>query len=197
MSSTLELSQHLQEGWKALRGRTYDLLDVLKQEDLEKKLPFPTSQSLYYQFECMIGTTETLGDAIKTGKPQQCQLRGRPSMLRRGFTRRPGECSQPGELFTDPSEPTAHSQVIRLRMGRKRLWLLQRRLTISALLMAVWARRTVVIKPAECQPGSRLHTNPEKRSFTYASFACSSRLDARKRTHAFRSCQMGPSSHTQ
>ena|SRR5260370_42216595 len=49
MSSTIELSQHLQEGWKALRGRTYDLLDVLKQEDLEKKLPFPTSQSLYYQ----------------------------------------------------------------------------------------------------------------------------------------------------
>ena len=51
MSSTSELSQHLQESWKALRGRTYDVLDVLKQEDLEKKLPFPTSQSLYYQFE--------------------------------------------------------------------------------------------------------------------------------------------------
>ena len=81
MSSTIELSQHLQEGWKALRGRTYDLLDVLKQEDLEKKLPFPTSQSLYYQFECMIGTTETLGDAIKTGKSQKwhCSLWSLPS----------------------------------------------------------------------------------------------------------------------
>lgn len=76
MGSTIELSQQLQEGWKALRGRTYDLLDVLKQEDLEKRLPFPTSQSLYYQFECMVGTTETLGDAIKTGKPQEwyCSL---------------------------------------------------------------------------------------------------------------------------
>lgn len=76
MSSTIELSQHLQEGWKALRGRTYDLLDVLKQEDLEKKLPFSTSQSLYYQFECMVGTTETLGNALKTGKSQEwhCSL---------------------------------------------------------------------------------------------------------------------------
>lgn len=81
MSSTIELSQHLQEGWKALRGRTYDLLDVLKQEDLEKKLPFSTSQSLYYQLECMIGTTETLGKAIKTGKSQEwhCSLWALPS----------------------------------------------------------------------------------------------------------------------
>jgi uncharacterized damage-inducible protein DinB len=76
MSSATELFQHLQESWKALRGRTYDLLDVLKQEDLEKKLPFPASQSLYYQFDCMIGTTETFVDALKTGKPQKwhCSL---------------------------------------------------------------------------------------------------------------------------
>ena len=81
MISTIELSQHLQENWKSLRGRTYDLLDVLKQEDLEKKLPFPTSQSLYYQFECMVGTTETLADAIKTGKSQtwHCSLWSVPS----------------------------------------------------------------------------------------------------------------------
>lgn len=81
MISTIELFEHLQEGWKALRGRTYDLLDVLKQEDLEKKLPFPTSQSLYYQFECMIGTTETLADAIKAGESQEwhCSLWSFPS----------------------------------------------------------------------------------------------------------------------
>ncbi|HJT58252.1 MAG TPA: hypothetical protein VJ761_17240 [Ktedonobacteraceae bacterium] len=81
MSSTLELFPHLQEGWRTLRGRTYDLLDVLKQEDVEKKLPFPTSQSLYYQLECMIGTTETLAEAIKTGQPQQwhCSLWSFPS----------------------------------------------------------------------------------------------------------------------
>lgn len=81
MNSTTELLQHLQENWKALRGRTYDLLDVLKQENLERKLPFPTSQSLYYQFECMVGTTETLGDAIKTGKPHEwhCSLWSFPS----------------------------------------------------------------------------------------------------------------------
>lgn len=45
--------------WQQLRGMTYDLLDELQEEDLEKRLPFPTSQSLGTQFACMLGTQES------------------------------------------------------------------------------------------------------------------------------------------
>jgi len=54
--------------WEDLRGRTYDFLDVITPEDLIKKLPFPDSQSLYYQLDCMLGTTETFTDFIRTGE---------------------------------------------------------------------------------------------------------------------------------
>ena len=63
-----ELLTHLKSHWKNLRGRTYDFLDVLKQEDLTKKLPFPASQSIYYQLDCILGTTETIVDFMKTEK---------------------------------------------------------------------------------------------------------------------------------
>ena len=45
--------------WQQLRGMTYDLLNELKEEDLDKRLPFPASQSLQSQFECMLGTQES------------------------------------------------------------------------------------------------------------------------------------------
>ncbi len=63
-----ELLQQTKQQWKNLRGRTYDFLDVIKQEDLQKKLPFPASQSIYYQLDCILGTTETITDFIKTEK---------------------------------------------------------------------------------------------------------------------------------
>lgn len=44
---------------------------------------------------------------------------------------------------------------------------------------------------------TEIHTRPENRSLMYASFADSSRADERKRTQAWRSCMMGPSSQTQ
>ncbi|MCL5784878.1 MAG: hypothetical protein M1142_06025 [Patescibacteria group bacterium] len=53
------LLQQVKEHWQQLRGMTYDLLNELKQEDLTKKLPFPQSQDIQYQFNCMIGAEES------------------------------------------------------------------------------------------------------------------------------------------
>jgi uncharacterized damage-inducible protein DinB len=64
------------EHWQQLRGRTYDFLDQIKDEDLPKKLPFPESQSIYYQLTCMLGTTETFVDYLKAGQWEEwhCSL---------------------------------------------------------------------------------------------------------------------------
>lgn len=56
--------------WKDLRGRTYDLLDVLQPEDLAKTLPFPESATLYNQLWCMLGTTESFAERIAAGSWQ-------------------------------------------------------------------------------------------------------------------------------
>lgn len=53
--------------WNDLRARTYDLLDALTPDDLPKRLPFPESQSVYYQFWCMLGTTESFARLIAAG----------------------------------------------------------------------------------------------------------------------------------
>lgn len=65
MSPTLndEIARH----WQMLRGRTYDLLDGLSQDDLGRKLPFPASQSLEYQFWCMQGSQESWIAFLQTG----------------------------------------------------------------------------------------------------------------------------------
>ncbi len=62
-----DLFEHLTAHWRDLRGRTYDLLDALQSEDLPKRLPFPESQSVYYQFWCMLGTTESFARLIEAG----------------------------------------------------------------------------------------------------------------------------------
>jgi uncharacterized damage-inducible protein DinB len=54
-----QLLTAIKKHWQELRGRTYDLLDVLAPEDLSKRLPFAESQSLYYQFWCMLGAQES------------------------------------------------------------------------------------------------------------------------------------------
>ena len=61
------MQQQLIARWRQLRGRTYDLLDVLLAEDLEKTLPFPESATLYNQLWCMVGTTESFANRITTG----------------------------------------------------------------------------------------------------------------------------------
>ncbi|PIS22332.1 hypothetical protein COT50_02615 [candidate division WWE3 bacterium CG08_land_8_20_14_0_20_41_10] len=53
------LTQEVINHWKQLRAMTYDLINELKPEDLNKKLPFPESQDILYQFNCMIGAQES------------------------------------------------------------------------------------------------------------------------------------------
>ncbi|MBZ0302786.1 MAG: hypothetical protein K8J31_23785 [Anaerolineae bacterium] len=63
----LTLLDSLTAHWSDLRGRTYDLLDLLPENDLLARLPFPESQSAYYQFWCMLGTTESFAKLIEAG----------------------------------------------------------------------------------------------------------------------------------
>jgi len=60
---TLEIKNH----WTQLRGMTYDFLNSIKDEDLDKKLPFSQSQSLGYQFACMCGAQESNISLITKG----------------------------------------------------------------------------------------------------------------------------------
>ena len=73
---TDELTRH----WSMLRGRTYDLLDVLRQADLAKTLPFPASQSIGYQFWCMLGSQESWVAFLQNGALEHwsCSLSGVP-----------------------------------------------------------------------------------------------------------------------
>ena len=70
------LLQEVKNHWQQLRGRTYNLLDELKDEDLSKTLPFPESQSLHYQLWCMLGSEESWIPFITTGSMEEwsCSL---------------------------------------------------------------------------------------------------------------------------
>lgn len=57
--NNISLLNELKNHWKQLRGMTYDLLKVISDSYLKKKLPFPASQSIEYQFNCMIGAQES------------------------------------------------------------------------------------------------------------------------------------------
>ncbi|MEZ4712062.1 MAG: hypothetical protein R3A44_33050 [Caldilineaceae bacterium] len=61
------LARHLQTHWQQLRGMTYDLLDMLSEPDLIKKLPFAASQDMQYQFFCMLGTQESWLPVLSSG----------------------------------------------------------------------------------------------------------------------------------
>ena len=62
--------------WAELRGRTYDLLKLLEDTDLQARLPFPSSQDVLYQFHCMLGTQESWGPVLLEGgmKGWDCSL---------------------------------------------------------------------------------------------------------------------------
>ena len=62
-----QLLDETKKHWQQLRGRTYDLLDELSQEDLARRLPFPEAQSLYYQFWCMLGAQESWPPLLTRG----------------------------------------------------------------------------------------------------------------------------------
>ena len=70
------LLRELEDHWQQLRSMTYDFLNAIKEEDLDKKLPFPESQSLSYQFWCMTGAQESSLSLITEGawKGFSCSL---------------------------------------------------------------------------------------------------------------------------
>jgi hypothetical protein len=53
--------------WCGVRGRTYDVLDVLDEPALGLRLPFPESLTLGSQFRCMLGAQESYTRAIAHG----------------------------------------------------------------------------------------------------------------------------------
>jgi len=61
--STVLLAQ-----WSSIRRLTYDYLAVLEKDHLPKRLPFPESQSLGYQFWCMVGAHESYLRSIEAGR---------------------------------------------------------------------------------------------------------------------------------
>ena len=64
------LADELIAHWQDLRGRTYDLIDLITPEDLPRRLPFPESATLYNQFWCMLGTTESFTGRMAAGSWQ-------------------------------------------------------------------------------------------------------------------------------
>ncbi len=61
------LIEETKDHWRQLRGMTYDLLDAIKDADLSKKLSFPESQDVQYQFWCMLGTQESWTSLLISG----------------------------------------------------------------------------------------------------------------------------------
>lgn len=66
----MALNAILMAQWRGIRQMTYDYLDVLDEPQLGSKLPFTDSQSLGYQFWCMVGAHESYLRKLKTGSWQ-------------------------------------------------------------------------------------------------------------------------------
>jgi uncharacterized damage-inducible protein DinB len=64
----MEIHTIVTEHWTQLRQMTYDLLDVLEANALGLKLNFERSQSIGYQFWCMLGAQESWISLIESGK---------------------------------------------------------------------------------------------------------------------------------
>jgi uncharacterized damage-inducible protein DinB len=61
------LAKILLKQWHDLRRLTYDYLNVLEVGHLERTLPFAASQSLGYQFWCMVGAQESYLKKLELG----------------------------------------------------------------------------------------------------------------------------------
>jgi hypothetical protein len=66
----IDLHNVLLGQWQDLRHLTYDYLDMLEPAHLDLKLPFATSQTLGYQFWCMVGAQESYTRKLEHGKWQ-------------------------------------------------------------------------------------------------------------------------------
>ncbi len=78
---TQTILESVQVHWQDLRGRTYDLMDVLADVDLNARLPFPESQNILYQFYCMLGTQESWPPVLLEGGMTgwDCSLQAAPA----------------------------------------------------------------------------------------------------------------------
>ena len=78
---TQTVLQSVQAHWQDLRGRTYDLMDVLADADLDARLPFAESQNILYQFYCMLGTQESWPPVLLEGRMTgwDCSLQPAPA----------------------------------------------------------------------------------------------------------------------
>ncbi len=64
----MELAEIVSNHWIQLREMTYDLLEVLEVSDLGLKLDFERSQSIGYQYWCMLGAQESWISLIESGE---------------------------------------------------------------------------------------------------------------------------------
>ena len=64
----MEIAEIVSNHWIQLREMTYDLLEVLEVSDLGLKLEFERSQSIGYQFWCMLGAQESWISLIESGE---------------------------------------------------------------------------------------------------------------------------------
>lgn len=62
------MAEKVKSHWQVLRGQTYDLMDVLEDDDLKGRLPFPESQDVFNQFYYMLGTQESWPSILLEGK---------------------------------------------------------------------------------------------------------------------------------
>ncbi len=71
-----EILDSVKNHWKDIRGRTYSLMEVLEDTDLQARLPFPESQDVLAQFYCMLGTQESWSPVLLEGsmKGWNCSL---------------------------------------------------------------------------------------------------------------------------
>jgi uncharacterized damage-inducible protein DinB len=67
----MDLNTILVAQWQGLRRLTYDYLAVLEPQHLARTLPFSASQSLGYQFWCMLGAQESYLKKLEHGTWQR------------------------------------------------------------------------------------------------------------------------------
>lgn len=67
MNSSSSLTAALLGEWQSIRQLTYDYLDLLDPQHLDLRLPFPESQTMGYQFWCMVGAHESYLKKLEHG----------------------------------------------------------------------------------------------------------------------------------
>ena len=110
--------------WRHIRRQTYDYLDMLETHHLELRLPFSESQTLGYQFWCMVGAHESFLRALVHGGWQgfSCSLDEReqitPATIKAQMQQGDGRLAEllqtlPLETHTVGDQP-AHKTVFRM-----------------------------------------------------------------------------------